>query len=83
MKTAKVAISLPEAILRAIEEERKVSGESRSRYFQRAVEKLLKQETENAKAGQYIKQYTQIPETPIEVSQIHSVSRAALEQESW
>ena len=32
-KSAKVAISLPENVLKAIEKERKVRGESRSEFF--------------------------------------------------
>lgn len=36
-KSAKVAISLPEHILKAIEKERKTRGESRSEFFRRAA----------------------------------------------
>ena len=43
-KSTKVAISLPERVLKAIEKERKARGESRSEFFRRAAEKLLKQE---------------------------------------
>jgi len=83
VKTAKVAISLPEVVLRAIEEARKVTGESRSRYFQRAVEKYLKYEAERAEAEQYTAQYIKIPETPAEINLTHSISRSAIEQEPW
>ena len=36
-KSAKVAISLPEDVLEAVEAERKVKGESRSKFFRRAM----------------------------------------------
>ena len=36
-KTAKVAISLPEDILKVVEKERKARGESRSEFFRQAM----------------------------------------------
>ncbi len=46
-KSAKVAISLPEIVLRAVEKERKAKGESRSAFFRRAAERLLNQAHES------------------------------------
>ncbi len=37
-KTSKIAISLPEEVLTAVEREREESGESRSQIFRRAVD---------------------------------------------
>ncbi len=41
-KSAKVAISLPEDILEAVEMERKAKGENLSQFIQRVIERLLK-----------------------------------------
>jgi metal-responsive CopG/Arc/MetJ family transcriptional regulator len=38
-KTSKIAISLPEEVLKAVEREREESGESRSQIFRRAQRK--------------------------------------------
>jgi Arc/MetJ-type ribon-helix-helix transcriptional regulator len=45
-KTTKIAISLPEEVLDAVERERGESGESRSEFFRRAVEALLRRQRE-------------------------------------
>ena len=47
-KSAKVAISLPEDVLEAVETERKAKGESRSQFFRQAIERLLKQERDSS-----------------------------------
>ena len=41
MKSAKVAISLPEDALEAVETKWKAKGESRSEFFRRAIEMLV------------------------------------------
>ena len=61
-KSTKVAISLPERVLQAIEKERKARGESRSEFFRRAAEKLLKQEHEFKAVEKYIQGYCSLPE---------------------
>jgi metal-responsive CopG/Arc/MetJ family transcriptional regulator len=83
MITAKVAISLPEAVLKAVEEARKTTGESRSGYFRRAVVELLKLEVEKTRASQYIEGYRQMPETETEIRQVHAISGPALSGENW
>ena len=83
MKSAKVAISLPEQVLKAVEQGRRATGESRSEFFRRAIEKLLAQEAEAAKAREYILRYQEFPETALEVSETHMSARQALEQEPW
>jgi len=82
-KSAKVAISLPERVLAAVEKERKARGESRSEFFRRAAEKLLKQERESKAVKAYIKGYCVMPESPEEVEKAHRAGAAVLVQEPW
>jgi metal-responsive CopG/Arc/MetJ family transcriptional regulator len=82
-RSMKVAISLPEHLLKSIEKERKARGESRSEFFRRAVEKLLKQEQESKAIKQYIQGYCYIPESAEEVEAIHRAGSAVLAQEPW
>ncbi|MBI2836181.1 MAG: ribbon-helix-helix protein, CopG family [Chloroflexi bacterium] len=81
-KSAKVAISLPEHVLKAIEKERKARGESRSEFFRRAAEKLLKQEQESKAVEAYIRGYRAMPESAEEEG-IHRAGVAALAEEPW
>jgi len=80
-KTAKVAISLPESILMAVEDERKARGESRSEFFRRAAEKLLKEEREALAVRQYLRGYLEMPESAEEVEAIHRAGITLLAEE--
>jgi metal-responsive CopG/Arc/MetJ family transcriptional regulator len=82
-KTAKVAISLPEDILAAVEMERQARGESRSEFFRRAVETRLKQERDSSAIADYMRGYQQYPETTEEVEAAHRAASAALAAEPW
>ncbi len=82
-KSTKVAISLPENTLKAIEKERKARGESRSEFFRRAAEKLLKQEKESKEVDAYIHGYTVMPESAGEVEAINRVGINVLAEEPW
>lgn len=82
-KVAKVAISLPQDILKIVEQERKTTGESRSEFFRRAVEELLRQEREKVAVEKYIQSYQQTPETTEEVEEALSIAGAVLAEEPW
>ena len=82
-KTAKIAISLPSEVLDAVERERDQRGESRSQFFRRAVETLLRQQQEQEMSEQYIRAYQQTPETPEEVSAARSAASTILAEEPW
>jgi metal-responsive CopG/Arc/MetJ family transcriptional regulator len=82
-KTAKVAISLPEDVLAAVEIERQAKGESRSEFFRRAVETRLKQERESSAIRDYVRGYQQYPESTEEVEAAHRVGSAVLAAEPW
>ncbi len=82
-KTAKVAISLPEDVLKAVEEGRKSRGESRSEFFRRAAERLLKQERESSAVREYVRGYQEMPESDEEIEAIHRAGTAVLAEEPW
>ena len=82
-KVAKVAISLPQDIFKMVEQERKTKGESRSEFFRRAVEELLRQEREKVAVENYIQSYQQTPETTEEVEAALSIAGAVLAGEPW
>jgi metal-responsive CopG/Arc/MetJ family transcriptional regulator len=82
-KSAKVAISLPEDVLEAVETERKAKGESRSEFFRRAIKRLLKQEQESSAVEVYVRGYREVPESTEEVEAIHRVGSAVLAEEPW
>lgn len=82
-KVAKIAISLPEAVLQAVEKERKAKGESRSEFFRRAIEVLLRQQRERAAVEQYIQGYKGMPETADEIEAAHRAAAVALAEEPW
>ncbi len=82
-KTSKIAISLPEEVLIAVEREREESGESRSQIFRRAVDLLLRQRKEKEISEQYIRAYQQLPETNEEVNAARHAASAILAEEPW
>jgi len=79
---AKIAISLPEEMLQAVEKERLAKGESRSEFFRRAVEQLLRRELEREWDEQYVRAYLENPETAEELAW-GQLGLAALAQEPW
>ena len=82
-KTAKIAISLPEDVLNAVEREREESGESRSEFFRRAVEMLLRRRREQEMSQQYIRAYQRMPETKEEVTAAYRAASSILAEEPW
>jgi metal-responsive CopG/Arc/MetJ family transcriptional regulator len=82
-KTAKIAISLPEEVLDAVERERVESGESRSAFFRRAVEALLRQQQEQELSEQYVRAYQKLPESPEEVEAARRAAGNILAEEPW
>jgi len=60
---AKIAISLSEEVLQAVEKERLANGQSRSEFFRRAAEEYLSRIKQREQVEQYIKGYQKYPET--------------------
>ena len=82
-KVVKIAISLPGDLLEAVDRECKARAESRSQFFQHAVETFIRQAREREAVGRYIQGYREQPETDEEVAAVHQASRAVLSQELW
>ena len=82
-KVAKIAISLPKDVLDAVERERRDSGESRSEFFRRAVEILLRRQREQEMNELYVRAYQQMPETKEEVEAARRAASNILAEESW
>ena len=82
-KTSKIAISLPEEVLNAVERERGESGESRSEIFRRAVDLLLRQRKEKEMSEQYIRAYQQMPDTKEEVTAARHSASTILAEGPW
>jgi metal-responsive CopG/Arc/MetJ family transcriptional regulator len=82
-KTSKIAISLPEEVLNAVERERQESGESRSQLFRRAVDLLLRQQREREMSEQHVRAYQQLPETREEVIAARRAASTILAEEPW
>ena len=82
-RISKVAISLPEEMLTAVEKEREESGESRSQIFRRAVELLLRQRKEREMSEQYTRAYQEMPETKEEVTAARRAASTILAEEPW
>lgn len=80
---AKVAISLPDETLQAVEKERKSKGQSRSEFFRLAVEELLRRERERELDEQYVRAYREMPETAEEMAVAESTMHAAFAESPW
>lgn len=79
----KIAISLPEEMLQAVEAERQASGETRSEFFRRAMDEFLRRKREREMDEQYIHGYQQFPETEEDLGGLDKLALGALAQEPW
>jgi len=80
---AKIAISLPDKVLEAIEKERAAAGISRSEYFRRTVEEHLRREKDKEDVARYIQGYLDDPETPEEFEWVVRAGIEALADIPW
>ncbi len=80
---AKIAISLPDEMLKAVEKQRLAKGESRSQFFRRAAEEQLRRERDRKDIEQYIRGYQQYPETKEEIASAESALGYAFDDDSW
>lgn len=58
---AKIAISLPDDVLQAVEKERELTGESQSEFFRRAANALLQQKLREEQDLEYTRAYRRCP----------------------
>lgn len=82
-ETEKVAISLTKSLRRQIEELRRETGESRSGFIRRAVQRLLDDRARAERISQYIEGYRSQPETDEEVEAAQLAATELLAGEPW
>ena len=80
---AKIAISLPDEVLEAVEKERLANGESRSQFFRRAVQDRLRRAKEREDVQQYIRGYLEFPETQEEVALAKATLGYVMAENPW
>ncbi len=73
-KSSKFALSFPAELFEAVEVEREARHESRSEFFQRAAEALLRRRREEEWDRQYAEAYRKYPDT---LEEIEAAGRAA------
>ena len=80
-ETITIAVSLPQEVLEAAEREREARGETRSQFFRRAVESLLREDNQDA-VKRYVQGYREQPETEEEAA-IQHIGISAIGQNPW
>ena len=81
-RTVKVAISLPEELLRQVDRVRRKRGESRSQYFREAASARLTTGADSS-TEVYRQGYRDMPETAQEVEAATQSAIALLASEPW
>ena len=80
---AKIAISLPDDILKDIEDERLAAGETRSEFFRRAVKAYFQNKRKREDIERYVRGYLKQPETEEELAWVEAASQAVLAEYPW
>lgn len=82
MATAKVAISLPVAVLERVEQARR-PGQSRSEFIATAIDSYLLAQQARAEAEAYARGYALFPESAEEIAEADRQGAAVLAAEPW
>jgi metal-responsive CopG/Arc/MetJ family transcriptional regulator len=80
---AKIAISLPDEILKDVEKERLVAGETRSEFFRKAVETYFRYKRQKEQEEQYIRGYREFPESVEDLGGLEELGLAAWAEVPW
>ena len=80
---AKIAISLPDEVLREVEKERQSTGETRSEFFRQVIKAYFQSKRNKEDIERYVRGYQQFPETEEELGWIESASQAVLAEYPW
>jgi hypothetical protein len=78
MTVAKIAVTVPEDTLRAVEKRRRVLGISRSAVVSAALESWLADQAMTAEERRYVVAYLKQPETAEEVRETTAIGAAAM-----
>jgi metal-responsive CopG/Arc/MetJ family transcriptional regulator len=79
----KIAITFDAALFARAERLRRVTDESRSAVFARALRALLQEEERRRKIAEYVEGYRRVPETVGDVGWVDSTSVASLRDVPW
>ena len=80
---SRVAISLPDDLLLAVEKERRTHGITRSELFRRAVTAFLQRQREREAIDDYVAGYRNQPETDEELAWLSNTSREVMAANPW
>jgi hypothetical protein len=84
MTVAKVAVTVPEETLRAVEKRRRILGMSRSAVVSAALESWLADQAMTAEERKYVVGYLKQPETTAEVRETSAIGAAGMaDWEPW
>ena len=83
MNSTKIAISLPLDTARMVERLRKESGESRSAFIRKALERIFEERQKARDIQAYIEGYRRMPETSEDRVVPESVVMESLAKEPW
>jgi metal-responsive CopG/Arc/MetJ family transcriptional regulator len=81
-QTEKIAISLPRGLLRKLERSRKKTGETRSAFIRRSLERAFEIGEKEKKIQAYMEGYKKHPETAEEVTEAEAAAEL-LAREPW
>jgi metal-responsive CopG/Arc/MetJ family transcriptional regulator len=81
-QTEKVAISLPIDLVRKIEQTRKKTGETRSAFIRRSLERSFRESENEKKIRAYVEGYQRQPETSEEIAEAEAAADL-LAEEPW
>ena len=82
-KTVKIAVSISDDLLEQAERERKLSGESRSAFVQRAIRTLLERKNREEILNRYIEGYKRMPESTEEIEAARRAAEIVFIEEPW
>jgi metal-responsive CopG/Arc/MetJ family transcriptional regulator len=82
-RVVKVAISLPDDLLLAVDAECRLRGTSRSQYFRTAAEAMLRNGGDSSPIETYIRGYTDQPESPQEIDSARRAAEFLFAGDPW
>jgi metal-responsive CopG/Arc/MetJ family transcriptional regulator len=82
-ESVKIAISMPEGLVRLMEKERKRTRETRSAFIRRAIRRLFQEKEHMLQVSEYVEGYRAQPETEEEIAAAEARAAELLSREPW
>ena len=80
---AKIAISMPDSTLKAVEEARRRTGETRSEFLRRAAEAMMREDQLRQRIERYVEGYRRMPETLEDTLYSEELSELIAQENPW